>query len=526
MSSVNSLYSSSSRVTGMLSNMDTDSIVESMCSGQQSKVDKKYQEKTIFQWKDATLTDISDDVKEFTNTYCSVLGSSSMLKASTYVTYSASTSDTSGAVSITAGTNASVGSVSVSVQQLAENSSVSSSSKVSSSGELASKTSVALDKLDFSTALKFNSDKKISFSINGKAFTFSSDTTLQSMISTINADSDANVTMKYSRLSDKFTITADSGGKDSAVTIQNISGNAFGADGAFGIDNGKIVNGQNAWVTIDGTTIERNSNNFEIDGLTYNINAVTSTKAASTDTDTTTINGVEYSSLGSIIFDVKHDYSSTVKSVETFVSALNDLITKITSATTAKDYSADYPPLTEKQKEDMTEKQIEKWESKAKNGVLRYDSTLETLVSGLKNAFFSSAGGTGLTAASIGISTASYFGDNAGLLEVDATALTAALESNPDSVLSIFTGGNSTSTSDNMGVLYKIKAGVSTYSSTTKKTLKSMDTKMDAIDKETKTLKSKLSDLAAKYYKKFSAMETALSKLNSTSSYVSSLFSK
>lgn len=503
-SSVNSLYSSSSRLTGLFSDLDTDSLVKNLCSSQQAKVDKEYQAQTTYQWKQDALNEISDAVKDFSNAYCSVLGASSMIKNSTYTSYKATTSDTSGAVTILADSSSFEDTVKISVSQLAKNANVTSSGKVSKNGELSSKNTATLAELDFATPLTADSDGNISFSINGKQFSFSTSTTLQTMINTINSDTDAGVTMKYSRLTDSFTITADEGGADSSVTIENISGNAFGTNSAFGIAEGTTKNGQNAKATINGTTIERNSNVFTIDGLTYELN------------DTTSQN---------ITFKVARDYSATTDAVQGFVDALNTLITKIKTYTSAKDYSSSYPPLTEAQKEEMSEDQIEKWEIKAKSGILRNDSGLESLISNLKNAFFSAAGGTGKNATSIGISTVSYFEDNAGELQLDTEMLTKALASDPESVISIFTGGSSTASSDQQGLVYKMKSSLSSYLKTSSNTLDSISDKLSKIDSRMDDLNDKLSDLADKYYQKFSKMESALSKLNSSAGMLSSMFS-
>lgn len=87
-SSTSSLYSSTSRITSMYSDIDTDSLVKSMCSTQQSKIDKATQKETLLGWKDEALTTIKADVKTFSDTYCSALGTSSMRKASSYYAYS------------------------------------------------------------------------------------------------------------------------------------------------------------------------------------------------------------------------------------------------------------------------------------------------------------------------------------------------------------------------------------------------------------------------------------------------------
>jgi flagellar hook-associated protein 2 len=494
----------------MYSQLDTDSLVKKMVSGQQTKIDKVYQTKTTNQWKEDAWNDIKDAVNDFADAYTSVLGSSSMLKNSTYESYSVSTSDTTGAVKLTAGSDAVASNVKVTVSQLAVNASATSSATVSASGktEISSSNTTALSGLSLAKPLQFNSKGNLSFSINGKTFSFSKDTTLQNMINTVNADEDAGVTMKYSRLTDKFSVTADSGGASSKVVIKNIDGNAFGTGSAFGIDDGTYNTGvQDAKVTIDdgsgATTITRDSNNFTIDGMTYDLRDTTASP---------------------ISFSVNRDYSATTDAVKKFVDATNTLLTKINTYTSAKSYSEDYPPLTEAQKEDMTEEQIKNWETKAKSGVLRHDSTLEKLVSDLKSAFFTSAGGTGDNATSIGLSTASFYSSNAGQLTLDEDALKSALASDPTKVLNIFTGGSSSAASDQQGVVYKLRSTISSFKKSSTTAISTLTTKIDNATTSISDLEDKLSDLSERYYKKFSEMETALSKLNSTSGMLSSLF--
>lgn len=510
-SNISSVSGSSSRITSMYSQLDTDALVKKMVSGQQTKIDKVYQTKTTNQWKEDAWNDIKDAVNDFSDAYTSVLGSSSMLKNSTYESYSVSTSDTTGAVKLTAGSDAIASNVKVTVSQLAVNASAASTSTVSASGkkEISSSNTATLSSLNLATPLQFNGSGNLSFSINGKTFSFSKDTTLQNMINTVNADSDAGVTMKYSRLTDKFSITADSGGASSKVVIKNIAGNAFGTGSAFGIADGTYNTGvQDAKLTIDdgsgATTVTKDSNNFTIDGLTYDLRDTTSS---------------------AITFSVNRDYSTTTDAVKKFVDATNTLLKKINGYTSAKSYSEDYPPLTEAQKEAMSEDQIKNWETKAKSGVLRHDSTLEKLVSDLKSAFFTSAGGTGDNATSIGISTASFYSSNAGQLTLDEDALKSALASDPTKVLNIFTGGSSTVSSDQQGVVYKLRSTISGFKKSSTTAISTLTTKIDNATTSISDLEDKLSELSERYYKKFSEMETALSKLNSTSGMLSSLFS-
>lgn len=498
-----------SRLTGLFSDLDTDAIVKSLCSTQQAKIDKQSQKKTTYEWYEEALNNVVDKVKEFQNTYCSALGTSSMLKSDTYYQYSVESDSSSKAVSLSTNSSALEGSYTVKVIQLAKNASKASSGKVSADGtEISASNTATLAQLSLKNSLQFDYSGNISFAINGKEFTFSKDTTLQSMINTINTDSDANVTMKYSRLTDTFTITADSGGDDSSVAITNLSGNAFGENSAFMISEGAVRNGCNSIAEINGVTVTKDSNEYSIDGVTFTLNAVTE------DTDEETLT-----------FSVKRDYSATVDAISSFVDAFNALISSLTELTGAKDYSGDYPPLTEAQEEEMTEKQIEAWNEKAKNGVLSNNPELNSLVSSLKNAFFSAAGGTGKSATSVGISGGSYYSTDSGRIFIDKDKLTAALEKNPEEVISMFTNGSVSASSSDQGVIYKMRSTVTSYLDSVKTTIDTTGEKIDDIEDDIDGLTVKLDKLAERYYQKFSQMETALSTLNAQSSYISQLFS-
>lgn len=506
--SSSAIYNTSSRITGMFSSLDTDALVKSMTSGQQAKIDAVKIKQTTQEWYNESLTSVKDKVTEFLNTYASSTGSFSLLKSAAYGTYNAVTSSTANAVSITASSTADLGDISIQVNQLAVNSFTSSSGKVSADGtEISSSNTATLGSLSFANALEFNSSGNISFAVNGKTFSFSKDTTLQSMINTINTDETANVTMKYSRLTDGFTITADSGGADSSVSITNLQGNAFGTNSAFGIGSGNYQNGQDSEVIINETTVTRDSNEYTIDGITYALKKVTTGTSEEI-----------------VDFALERDYSATVSAVSKFVEAYNTLFNEMKTLNNETDNSGDYPPLTDAQKESMTTDQITAWETKAKSGILRHNSDLESMMSSLKSAFYSALGGTSKNASQIGITTAGYFESNAGEIVLNEDIFSQALKNNPDEVISMFTNGSSTAPSDQQGLIYKIRSSLNTYTSTIKDSMKTSTAKITSYDTEISDLEDRLGELADRYYAKFASMETALSKLNSQSSYISQLF--
>jgi flagellar hook-associated protein 2 len=492
-------------------------MVESMLSSStsQAKLDKFQQNQQMQVWYQEALEGVKDSISTFSSTYCTIDGTQSMMKASTYYSYNVTSSSDSTAVELSSSTTALTGDYSVAVTQLAVQANVSSTGiSGGTDGYISSSNTATLGSLSFANDLEFDSNGELSFSINGAAFTFTKDTTLQSMINTINY-SDAGVTMKYSRITDGFTITADSGGADSCMTIHNISGNAFGSNSAFQIEECyNLKNGQDSIAEINGKTIAKDSNEYTLDGITFKLKAVTNTTTPETITADETVS-----------FSVERDYSSTVNAITKFVQGFNTLLTSLKTQVSSEDYSTDYPPLTEAQKAEMDEDEIEAWNEKAKNGILSGNSDIEKLISTLKKTFYSAVGGTGENLTSIGITTAGYFDDNSGLLIINEEALTAALEKNPEGVVAMFTNGSTSSASSEQGLMYKIKSALNNYNGVVETALETSETKVNKNEIAIEKLEDDLDAMADRYYQKFSVMETALSKLDSQASLISQLFS-
>ena len=634
MSDVNSIYSSSSRITGLYSQLDTDKIVKDLLKVGQSKIDGKEQTKTKQEWYRDALGSVDDLVEDFRNTYLSKLGEGSMASSATYKCFTADVSDTT-VVSIKTMSGALTGSYTIdSITQLAQNAGISSTGRISTDGTSISDSNITtLKDLSFANKLTFDASGQISFKINDVSFTFGKDTTLQNMINTVNANEDAGVTMKYSRLTDGFTITADSGGAESSVTIENVSGNAFGLNSAFGIANGTTGNAYAAAVSSAGSFVDSGvfvsagitrystlgemdsaasgvlfngeaTLDFTINGesfsfgsstsildMMYTVNNSTAGVKLSFDSttggfsltsvetgedaeititnergnafgdfgvfgiDVGTVSGSIYGEMGqdavcsiegvavtrdsndftidgisytlknttseAVDVTITRDFSATVDSVKTFINAYNELTDKLNLLLDEKDYSKDYKPLTAAQEDDLSDNQIEKWNSKAKSGLMRNNDDLEGFLRDMRNAFFSSVGGTGKTMADIGITTAGFFSDDAGKIVIDEDKLTAALEDNPESVVSMFTETESGS----KGLVYRLADAANAYKNVINEDEKTINKQLGKLDKKIDEMEDDLKDMAERYYKKFSVMEQSLAKLNSMTGMLSSLLS-
>jgi len=294
----------SNRITGLSSGLETETIVEGLMSSYQTKLDKQTQKTTKLEWTADAYRDINKLIKNFRSSYLSVLSETNMMTESAYGKFYASIQTDTNAVSISASASARACTMTIdSISQLAEAANV-SSTKVFTGEKY--KSGTALKDLELANAMTFDENGALSFSINGETFSFTKDTTVAEMMKEVNS-SDAGVTMRFSSLTNGFSLTADTTGSASAINIVNITGNAFAAENsALGISEG-VYAGQDAICSIDGIEVTQASNTFSFDGITYTL----------TDTSDTAIK-----------FSICQDYQGTVDSIV----SLNNIMLEINTA--------------------------------------------------------------------------------------------------------------------------------------------------------------------------------------------------
>lgn len=256
-------------------------------------------------------------------------------------------------------------------------------------------------------SLVFDGEGKFVVTINDVAIEIDRSDTLSQVLSKIN-NSAAGVTMTYSSFSDTFTLKSKATG-EGTITF-DAGGNLFAA---FNIDS--VEAGRDLQFTIDGSAVaSRSGNTFTADGVTYT--------AKATGTATVTVN-LDTEGIYTLIESFVNDYNSLI---ETINSKLNE------------EYFRDFPPLTDEQKKEMSESEIELWEEKAKSGLLRRDPLLEGLLMEMRRALYDAVGETHLT--EIGIETSNNYRDNGKLvLKGGGSTLKAALAEDPEKIIELFT---------------------------------------------------------------------------------------
>jgi len=289
---------------------------------------------------------------------------------------------------------------------------------------------------------------------------------------------------------------------------------------AFSIQ--KISNGKNADITITDSngvtyTHDTNSNNVTLNNVYFTFTGKTS-------------NGESISLVG------KQDVTAIKDKIKSFIKDYNTLITDLNTKLSEKRYGA-YMPLTSEEKADMTESDIKLWNEKVESGALRKDNDIQRLVSNMKNTMRTMMSDTGLSLEDIGIKPVDDYGTSNGTFEIDDTKLTAALESNMESVKELFTkSGDSTSGYYNGGVLSGLQQTFNTevMKSSTSALIKKAGLQgsvTDEMSKQLTEMQEKLDDMnkdittrEQKLYSKYATLESTLSKLQSQQNSLMSYF--
>ena len=365
--------------------------------------------------------------------------------------------------------------------------------------------------------------------INGVDFTFSDSTTITDMMEEINS-STAGVTMSFDSFNDRFTLESNIVGSNNAFEAGDIVDTSglleeMKLQGAEATHN----DADDATFMVNGVSTSRTSNTFTINGSSITLNAISDEV---------------------IDVNIATDTTDTKDLIVSFVEKYNEMISKINDMVSEKK-NYDYSPLTELQKKEMSDDDIEAWEIQARKGTLRGDFSLESLTSQMRSAMYASIEGVGISLFDIGIQSSSNYKE-AGKLIIDEAKLDTALEERPNEVIELFTQESSvTYTSysnistrysengianrindiiknniritrdDNGNKGYLIdKAGLESGTDTTS----DMAKKILAMDVTIDALLEMLGDKEEKYYSQFAAMESAMSRLQSQGDALMSQF--
>lgn len=293
------------------------------------------------------------------------------------------------------------------------------------------------------------------------------------------------------------------------------------------------IEGSDARIVLNGVEYTNNSNNFTINGLSIAVSGVTDVASDVLDAD----GKIDFSKLRddtAITLTTAVDSQGIYDKIKDFLTNYNNIINEITKLYNA-DSAKGYDPLTDDEKDAMSDTEIEKWETKIKDSLLRRDNSLGTLMNAMTSAMNQgiTINGKDYALSSFGISTLGYLNavkneQNAYHIDGDEDdentsgkedKLMAAITSDPDTVVEYMKqlSKNLYSAIDKQMAATDLRSKYSIYND------KELDKQYTNYTKTIKEWEDKVSDKEEYYYKQFSAMETALSKLQSQTSSLSGL---
>ena len=543
------------RVSGLISGLDTDSIVQELVSAYSTKKEKYEKAQTKQEWKMDAWKTMNSKIYGF---YTSSLSNMRMSTAYSLKTSSVSNSNIA---TVKASSSAVNGTQKMKVNKLASSAYMTGgvvklSDDKNDTGNKKVTGSTALSDMGIETGSKI--------AVNDTEIEITDGMTVNQLISKFK---DAGINASFDETNQRFFVNAKTSGAEGEFTLMANNEEGFDALQKLGlfaayttekdtdgkqtvetaemtkyrkllasgtdeqkklakkiieeVENGKVssdaarISGQDAEIVLNGATFTSNTGTFSINGLSITAMQVT---AAGEEVSITTSN----------------DTQGMYNKIKEFLGKYNELIKDMDTAYNAA-AAKDYEPLTDDEKKDMSDSEIEKWETKIKDSLLRRDSTLGNTSSSLKSLMNTSfeINGKTYSLSSFGINTASYFSadtNEKGCLHIDGDADDATTSGNEDKLMAAI--------NEDPEVVAEFfqKLSTSVYNDLTKRMASSSVSSIYTIynDKQMSSEYSDYKDKVSKwqkkleyyeefYYKKFSAMEKALSKLQSSTSSLSSL---
>ncbi|MGG7174137.1 flagellar filament capping protein FliD [Clostridium neonatale] len=473
---------SRTRATNLTGLIDIDSLVEANLLRQKTKINTATQKMKVEQYKQEQYREVITKSKKFYNKYCDILSGGNLLSSSTYNAMKATSSDSS-SVTATASTTAKAGNYKVNITQVA--------------------TSAKVELSDLTVG---------TIKINDKDITISG-TNREELIASLNqglAENGIKATAKYSDFANN-----GSGG----IIIQT---EAKGSSAMLKVNDGVEVFGTNIQGTITDMSTNTeykleehkdkiDGNSIKLDGVTFNF------------TDKTN---------GDVTIGVKADGTELKDKIVEFINDYNELLGHI-NGKLYEEYDRSYLPLTDEDKEGLSDSEIEKLEKKAQTGLLKNDSYLRNFADDMKmtmSTVLTSGQNKGLSLEKIGIKPVEDYSTQNGLFTIDEDKLLSAIEENPDGIKELFSGkdGIVTKLSDNLkdhatGTFSRLakKAGVADgVTANTNEMTKDIEQRKKLITQMQTALQEKEDAL----YTKYSTLESNLASLQSQQSSLSSYF--
>ena len=505
------------RMTGLVSGMDTESLVKELMNAERLKSTKVQNNITKLEWTQEKWKDLNTKIYSF---YTGVLSKARL--SSSYLTKKATSSNTS-KLDVTAQYTAPTGTHKVKVEAMA-------------SAQYVTGAKVEITAATKLTDIGFSEGDEINITVGGikaEPFKITDKSTVADFIKSLK---DAGLNANFDSTHKRIFISSKETGLDNAFTIEanTVNANTENANTENGgvnlaglglneiiknedgilVESGNakmsLVHASDAKFTYNGREFTSSSNNISVNGLNFTIKGIT---AADEELSIT----------------INNDTQAVYDMIKGFVTSYNELLKEMNEAYYA-DHARGYDPLTDEEKEAMTDEQVEKWEKKIKDSLLRRDNSLYSVINALKTSMGQrvNVNGKNYSLTSFGITSPDY--TEKGLLHINGDSestlvglkdneLMEALTEDPETVMQVFTelAGNLYNTMTDQMKSTSLSSALTFYND------KQMKNTLDDYKDELSRLEERLSKVEERYYKQFAAMERALSQANSQSSSILSL---
>jgi len=505
---INSM-SGGNRMHGLFSGLETDKLVQTMMLRNFQKFNRMTQQRQLAEWRRDAYQDVNNTLRNFREEFASVLSKVNMASRASYQAITVNQKENA-FVNITANSTARTGNHRIDkIDQLAE--AATFRTKTLPNG---AKTTVGeIMELPADSPQSF-----VRFQINGQDVLLQTTATVEDMVRHINS-LNLGVTANFTELDNSFSITSNDTGAGESLKLNDSSGtflNSLFAGGTMSVKDvdsapiglapdfsgdGFTAQGQDAKLTINGIKVTRGTNQFTADGITYDLQGVTSNP---------------------VTFSIGRNTQGVIDAVKDMVSSFNTMVLNLAEQLSTRG-SRNFQPLTEHQRENMSKEEIDKWEAEAVKGILHRDPTLQRLMTEMRSAISGDILGLG-NMMSIGISTPRHAKEFT--LEVDEVALRRALEEDPDRVASLFAaniGLNETRDLSKMGFMHRITDAIDRFGATTRDVqIRQLNRSIEDFANAMRDEKARLDRREAQLYARFTAMERMLSGMNAQAGWMAS----
>lgn len=493
------------RIGGLTSGFDTENFISNVMRGERLPLDRIYQQKVRAEWQRDEYRAMNTALAGFRNLVFD------MRLQSTYSTQTVSSSHDD-ILSVSLNEYQNTGSYSIKIDKLA-----SAATKISAD-EIDSR-------FDNYVANYFNEQELEPVAIRLRSslhnpdgsetefleVTIEETDSISDFIGKINSNRDLNINAYYDHVQNAVVLTSSNTGDNAVIEFDmNDTHTQEFVDHVLVDEQGnwdKSESGSNAEIEINGLATERENNTFDLAGIQVTLHS-------------TAENPVRID----IVQDTDAVFTKIVEFVEQYNQMIEDIHGKL-----REPYHRDFPPLTDEQKVDMTEREIELWEEKSKSGLLRSDQILTNVVYDIRRSVTAPVGGIENLSSlnQIGISIGQWYEN--GKLYIDEVKLRTAITENPEEIMALFTNNPDDESDGDLGIARRLsqvlESGIDRLAATAGHASSLYDQstlseKIRGFDDKIAAMEERLITIENRYWAQFTAMERALSEMYAQSDWL------